>query len=152
MNVLLTLHALVSVALLGAVSHQFAALFFRRSASSPTFVGRYTNVRDETFTNSIVVLFLVELVLGALLYPDYRLNVRIPFEEMSLGWAIGLFELKEHWAGIGIGLMPLYAHVWRRPGAAEHVIDRAALTTLVTLIVWWNFIVGHVLNNIRGLE
>jgi hypothetical protein len=79
------------------------------------------------------------------------LNARIPFEEMSLGWAIGLFELKEHFGGIGLGLLPQYAYTWRTELADTHRRDRIAITLLLSFIVWGNFLVGHVVNNIRGL-
>jgi hypothetical protein len=91
------------------------------------------------------------LIIGAVIYPAYRLNARIPFEEMSLGWAVGLFELKEHFAGIGLALLPMYAYTWRNEAGESHRRDRIALTLLLTFIVWWDFVIGHVLNNIRGL-
>ena len=98
------------------------------------------------------MLFLVELILGAIIYPAYRLGVRIPFEEMSLGWAIGAFELKEHFAGIALALLPFYACTWRAEAAEQLRTDRLAITAILAFVVWWDFLVGHVLNNIRGLE
>ena len=68
-----------------------------------------------------------------------------------MAWAIGLFELKEHFGGIGLGVLPLYVYTWRAEQADSHRRDRVVLTVLLALIVWWNFIVGHVVNNIRGL-
>jgi hypothetical protein len=32
----------------------------------------------------------------------------------------------------------------------EKAATRAIVTTLIAVIVWYSFIVGHVLNNIRG--
>jgi hypothetical protein len=93
----------------------------------------------------------VQVALGGLVYPSYRVDVRIPFEEMSLGWAIGLFELKEHFAGLGLALLPLYVLVWRPDSAATHRGERIAITLLLAFVVWWDFLVGHILNNLRGL-
>lgn len=112
---------------------------------------RYSAVRPQSFTVAIVLLYVVNVCLGAVLYPSYRLNVREPLEEMSLAWALGLFELKEHFGGIGLGLLPLYTYTWRAELADTHRRDRIALTVLLAVIVWWNFLVGHVVNNIRGL-
>jgi hypothetical protein len=64
---------------------------------------------------------------------------------------VGLFEVKEHWAGIGVGCLPLYLYVWRAERAQSHRADRLAVTLILSVIVWTDFLAGHVLNNIRGL-
>jgi hypothetical protein len=71
---------------------------------------------------------------------------------MSLGWAIGLFELKEHFAGLGLALLPYYAYTWKPELATTLRADRLLITLILAFVVWWDFLVGHVLNNIRGLE
>jgi hypothetical protein len=147
---LLISHGLVGVALLGAITHQMVSALRRRQVRSDSFLDRYTGVNQRTFTIAVLCLYPAGLILGAVIYPSYRLNVRIPFEEMSLGWAVGLFELKEHFAGIGLALLPMYAYTWRSEASALHRRDRVALTLILTLIVWWDFLIGHVLNNIRG--
>jgi hypothetical protein len=150
MTALLILHGLVGVALLGAITHQSVSLFRRSAARSGSFVDRYTGVNQRTFTAAVVSLYIAQLTLGAIIYPTYRLSVRIPFEEMSLGWAIGLFELKEHFAGLGVSLLPIYSYTWLSERQEKHRRDRVAVTLLLALIVWWGFLVGHILNNIRG--
>ena len=149
---LLILHGLLGVALLGALTHQAVSLLRGRAARGAAFLDRYAGARDRTFTVAIVVLFAAELALGAIVYPAYRLGVRIPFEEMSLGWAIGLFELKEHFAGLGLALLPYYAYTWKPERATTLRADRLVITLILAFVVWWDFMVGHVLNNIRGLE
>jgi len=148
---LLIFHSLVGVALLGGITHQTVSLLRRRTVRTGSFVDRYTGVTQKTFTIAVVSLYVANVALGALIYPSYRLNVRIPFEEMSLGWAIGLFELKEHFAGIGLAALPFYARTWQSGLAETQRRDRLAMTLLLAFIVWWDFLVGHVLNNIRGL-
>ena len=149
---LLVLHGLVGVALLGALTHQSVSTLRGRAASGVAFLDRYAGARDRTFTAAVVVMFVAELVLGAIIYPAYRLGVRIPFEEMSLGWAVGAFELKEHFAGLGLAVLPYYAYTWKPEVAQTLRVDRVAITLLLAFVVWWDFLVGHVLNNIRGLE
>jgi hypothetical protein len=148
---LLILHALVGVALLGGITHQAVSLFRRGTVRSGSFVDRYTGVSQKTFTVAVVSLYVINVALGALIYPSYRLDVRIPFEEMSLGWAIGLFELKEHFAGLGLAALPFYASTWRPAVAELRRRDRVAITLVLAFIVWWDFLVGHILNNLRGL-
>ena len=150
---LLIIHGLVGVALLGALTHQAVSVLRHPTKRTGSFVDRYTGVNQKTFTVTVVVLYLVGLTLGAVIYPNYRLNVRIPFEEMRLGWAVGLFELKEHFAGIGVGILPVYAYSWRAPTSdSSRERTRKILTVLLAAIIWWDFLVGHVLNNIRGLS
>jgi hypothetical protein len=36
------------------------------------------------------------------------------------------------------------------PLADESSRTRKALTAIIAFIVWWNFLVGHVVNNFRG--
>jgi hypothetical protein len=148
---LLILHSLVGVALLGAITHQAVSMFRTRTQRSDSFVDRYTGVNKKTFTVAVVSLYVVQVVLGAVIYPAYRLDVRIPFEEMSLGWAVGIFEVKEHFAAIGLSLLPIYAYTWRTGVQETHRRDRVAISLLLAIIVWWDFLVGHVLNNMRGL-
>jgi hypothetical protein len=150
-TVLLILHGLVGVALLGAITHQTVSVLRRGPARRGTFLERYAGVYRQTFTKAVLCLYPAGLLLGAVIYPAYRLNVRIPFEEMSLGWAVGLFELKEHFAGIGLAVLPMYAYSWRPESEESHHRDRVALTLLLTFVVWWDFLIGHILNNIRGL-
>jgi hypothetical protein len=147
---LLILHGLVAMALLGAITHQTVSVLRRRQARSGSFLNRYTGVNQRTFTIAVLCLYPAALLIGAIIYPSYRLNVRIPLEEMSLGWAVGLFELKEHFGGIGLAVLPMYAYTWRSEAGESHRRDRIALTLLLTFVVWWDFLIGHVLNNIRG--
>jgi hypothetical protein len=90
-------------------------------------------------------------VLGSVIYPAYRVDVRVPFEELGLLWAVGLFEVKEHAGGIGVFVLPLYAVAWRSAGDSSTLTDRRMITAFIAGVVWFDFIAGHLLNNIRGL-
>ena len=83
-TLLLILHGLTAVALLGAVSHQAASLFFRQTTPGGAFVSRYARVDAGRFTVPVIWLYLVVFVLGSVIYPAYRVDVRIPFEELGL--------------------------------------------------------------------
>lgn len=150
-QVLLILHALVSVALLGAITHQAFSVARKPTGSPGAFVNRFRMVYSPTFTNVVVLLFFVSSMLGALLYPRYRVEVRPTLEDLQLRAANGVFEIKEHFAAVGLGLLPAYWRLWRAPLVAEYEAARRYLTWILATIVWWNFIVGELLNNIRGL-
>lgn len=146
---LLILHALVSIALIGAITHQ-AAGTFRAPAPAHTFLGRYAATKGTVYTNAIVVLFLLNCILGDLVYPQYRLDVRTTLEDLNMRSANGIFEIKEHFAMIGAFMLPAYWLYWRAPLAPNAATARRWLTTILAFIVWWNLIVGHILNNIKG--
>jgi len=159
---LLLLHGFAAVALLGVLTHQAVAVLGARRrptpgpqaaapGAAPGFARRYTRVSARGFSTAVLVLYPVVSLLGGLIYPAYRLDVRIPLEEMQLGWAIGLFELKEHFIAVGLFLLPVYAAAWSAPHDEARPVLRDASTCLLTFITWFGFLVGHVLNNLRGL-
>ena len=151
-QVLVILHALLGVALLGAITHQaFAVARRRQTAPAQSFVDRFRGVNSPTFTNVIVLLFVVTSLVGGLLYPRYRIDVRPMLEDLQLRAANGIFETKEHFAAVALGLLPAYWLFWRPPLKLEYADTRKYLTWMLAFVVWWNFLVGEVLNNIRGL-
>src|SRR4051794_8479848 len=147
--ILLIAHALVAVTLVGAITHQTIGVWLPARTRGDSFVGRVRAVSPASYANAIVVLYLTTVALGAIIYPSYRLNVRIVLEQMQLYAANGSFELKEHFVTLGLGMLPAYWYFWRE-GGTDHARTRAALTALLAFVVWWSFVVGHVLNNIRG--
>ena len=151
--VLLILHALLAVALLGAITHQALSVLKISPAANGrwTFIDRFRGVDATAYTTPIVVLFAVTALGGALLYPQYRVDVRPALEDTQNVAANGVFEIKEHLVAIGLGLLPSYWLFWRRSNGPETAAPRRYLTWLLAFFVWWSFIVGHLLNNIRGL-
>jgi hypothetical protein len=150
--VLLILHALLAVTLLGAITHQALSVWLPARTQAESFVARMRAVTPASYANAIVVLYLATATLGAVIYPSYRINVRIVLEQLQLYAANGAFELKEHFVAVGLGMLPAYWYFWRRPLAPDHARTRAVLTAVLAFVVWWSFIVGHLLNNIRGFE
>jgi hypothetical protein len=150
--VLLIAHGLLAVALLGAITHQAVGVIARATAQGQrTFVNRFRSVNGPAYATPIVVLFVVTAVGGALLYPQYRIDVRPVLEDTQNSAANGVFEIKEHLIAIGLGLLPAYWLLWQQPLDAAAATARRAVTWLLAFFVWWSFIVGHVLNDIRGL-
>jgi hypothetical protein len=147
---LLIIHALVAVALLGAITHQTLAAWAPASARPSSFFGRFRAVPSASFANAVVVLYTVSALLGATLYLYFRVDIRPDLERAGHWQALGLFDIKEHFVAIGLALLPAYWVCWRRPRADESTRTRAALTSILAFIVWWSFVVGHVANNIRG--
>jgi hypothetical protein len=147
---LLIVHGLVAVALLGAVTHQTLAAWASADARRGSFFGRFRSVPSGSFANAVVVLYVVSALLGAILYLYFRVDVRPELERAGHWHVLGFFDLKEHFAAIGLALLPAYWVCWRRPHADESAQTRTALTSILTFIVWWSFLTGHVANNIVG--
>ena len=149
-TLLLIIHGLMAVALIGAVTHQAISVALPGRRPAVSFVGRVRVVTPTSYVGAIVVLYVITALLGAIIYPEYRLQVRIVVEQLGLWPAHGAFELKEHFLAVGLGLLPAYWHSWRQPLDPQYARTRVALTMILAFVVWWGFLTGHILNNIRG--
>jgi len=147
---LLIVHGLLAVALLGAITHQAVAVWWPVRATASTFVTKFRAVPSTSYVSAIVVLYLLTMVLGAIIYTHYTISARIAIIQLQLWKPYGLFEIKEHFAALGLGILPAYWYFWRVPNAPGGARVRAMLTALLAVIVWWNFLIGHIINNLRG--
>jgi hypothetical protein len=147
---MLIIHGLVAVALLGAVTHQTLAAWATAGARPGSFFGRFRTVPPASFANAVVVLYAVSTVLGGFIYLYFRVDIRPELERAGHWPALGFFDIKEHFVAIGFALLPAYWICWRRPNANEPTQTRTMLTSLLAFIIWWGFLTGHIVNNIRG--
>jgi hypothetical protein len=141
---------LVAVALLGAITHQTLAAWGSADARPGSFIGRFRSIPSASFANAVVVLYAVSTLLGGIIYLYFRVDVRPELERAGHWHVLGFFDLKEHFAAIGLALLPAYWVCWRRPLANEPAQTRTALTSILAFIIWWGFLSGHVANNIMG--
>ena len=149
---LLIVHGLVAVALLGAITHQALASWAPVGAAPRSFFGRFRTVPAASFANAVTGLYIASALLGGIVYFYFRVDIRPALEQAGYWKALGLFDLKEHFVSIGLALLPTYWVCWRRPLANDSVRSRAILTAILAIIVWWSFLIGHVLNNLRGFD
>jgi hypothetical protein len=145
------LHMLFSVLLIGAVTHQALSFWKPHAASGRHILTSFRAVRSTAYTNTIAILYVIVVIGGAIVYPTYVLDVKKPLTDMNLRAAIGAFEVKEHIAIIGLAILPAYLTYWRHAETALELRARRALTIMVACFVWWNFVVGHVLTDLRGV-
>jgi len=148
-TVLLIIHSLMAVALLGAITHQAVSVWWPVKKRTGSFLSGFRAVPSMTYTNAVIVLFILTGILGSIIYTEYRLSIRVTLQDYRMYVPEGAFELKEHVAAIAFGLLPAYWYYWKR-AAADHAFPRAMVTGLLAVIVWYSFLTGHVLNNIRG--
>jgi hypothetical protein len=148
-SILLILHGILAVLLLGAITHQAVGVVWPVSKRSPGFLSAVRGVNGMNYTNAVIVLFLVTFVVGTIIYPTYRVNVRTVLQEYRDFKPEGMFEMKEHLLALSLALLPVYWFFWRRASDANRVA-RTLVTSILAVAVWWSFLTGHIINNIRG--
>jgi hypothetical protein len=148
-SILLIIHGILAVFLLGAITHQAVGVAWPVTKRGSGFFQAVRGVNGMSYTNAVVVLFLVTFALGCIIYPTYRVSVRTVLQEYRDFKPEGMFEMKEHLLALSLAMLPVYWLFWRRASDANRVA-RAGLTTLIALAVWWGFLTGHIINNIRG--
>jgi hypothetical protein len=148
-SILLIVHGILAVFLVGAITHQAVGIAWPVTRRATGFFNAVRGVNGMSYTNAVVVLFVVTFALGCLIYPTYRVNVRTVLQEYRLFKPEGMFEMKEHLLALSLALLPVYWLFWRRASDANRGA-RVALTNLLAFAVWWSFLTGHIINNIRG--
>ena len=151
-SILFVVHALLAVALLGALTHQAASVLMpvRAGADAGGFVSRFRAVHGASYAAAVCVLWIVTFVFGAWIYTKYRMYVRIPIEQEGFWKTLGVFELKEHLATICLGLLPIYWYFWKNARDPQNDGARKWLTVVLCAMCWFIFLVGHIVNNVRG--
>jgi hypothetical protein len=134
--------------LIGAITHQTLGVFWPRRPGQTNFVANARGIRPQLYVSAVIALYVITFLIGAFLYPTYRVFVRPPLEDLQLTYAIGLFEIKENFAAIGLALLPSYWYFWTQTD--KYVMTRRAVTAIYFVTIWYNFVAGHILNNVRG--
>jgi hypothetical protein len=151
-TILMIVHGLLAVTLLGALTHQAMSVLapVRAGAAPGGIVTRFRAVQGAGYATAICLLWVVTFIFGAWIYTKYRMYVRIPIETQGYWKTQGVFELKEHLAVIGLGLLPIYWYFWKNARNPEYDSPRRWLTVVLAVMVWYMFLVGHIVNNVRG--
>src|SRR3954466_4973096 len=129
-TILIIVHGLCAVALLGAVTHQAMSVLkpVRQGAGPGGFITRFRSVQGAGYATAVCVLWIVTYFFGAWVYTKYRMYVRIPIEQAGFWKTQGVFELKEHLATIGLGLLPVYWFFWKNARNPEYDVARNGIT------------------------
>ncbi len=93
-RVLLLIHAALGFGVLAITLH---VLWFAWKGA-----GRAAAVRARRYAGIAWPMYLAALVSGALVYPAYMVTVRKPWLEANRPAMVGWFEIKEHWAALGL--------------------------------------------------
>jgi hypothetical protein len=150
-TILFIIHALLAVALLGALTHQAAALLAPpRAGAAGGFMTHFRSVSGPRYATAVCVLWVLAFIFGGWIYTKYRIYVRIPMEQQGFWKTQGVFELKEHVVTFGLGLLPIYWYLWKNARDAAYASARKWLTVVLASICWYAFLIGHIVNNVRG--
>ena len=149
-TILLIVHGLLAIALLGALTHQAMAVLTPKRQVAGNFVHRFRTVPAAGYATAICVLWVLTFIMGAWIYAKYRVSVRLPLEQAGFWKTLGVFELKEHVVTLGLAALPAYWCFWRNAGNPAYDSARKWLTVVLAGMIWFSFLVGHVVNNVRG--
>ena len=143
---LLVLHGLSAAVLGGAAVHN-ATLAWSR-----VLRGARTALRlRRVYPPVIAVAYLLTFGLGLWLYPQFRVEVRAAYLDIHYPLLTALFEVKEHWLAIGLGLLAYLVPSSRHAATGEErdalLYDVACLA--LGVIVASAAVVGLILTAVR---
>jgi hypothetical protein len=150
---LLVLHAVGAAALVGAATHQ---LLWCRGYLRGNYAA---SERERGMARLSAALYLLTFLLGAALYPTYKVRVRAvwfdaPLPTVDLSWVGRLFDIKEHWVALGaVAALVLvwlgrFAHPARGPASARLYVG---LSLVVCATTWAGAIIGLVVASYRAV-
>jgi hypothetical protein len=146
-RLLVLLHAAAAIVLVGSSTHHaLVTLSYLR--------GRFKVRLGRIYAATVVVAYSITFLLGALAYPTYRYHVRALYFDRHAVWASNLFDIKENFAALGLPLaigVFVLSRVMRPKEDGSMLVGYAAMSFLVTFIVWFNVISGVLLTMERGV-
>src|SRR5580658_8617049 len=146
----LFVHLILAVGLLGALTHQAMAVALPVRHAAGGIVARFRAVPAAGYATAVCVLWVLTYIVGSYIYTKYRIGIRIPLEVGHYYKTGGFFDFKEHVATLGLVLLPAYWYFWKNAQNPDYDNARKGVTLVLAVMVWFLFIVGHVLNNTRG--
>ena len=146
-EVLLLAHLFVTIVLVGSLGHNLLVVvkYVRGKFGRQKLEWLYVRVGLWSY--------VIVYVLGALIYPAYRVHIRHHYFDPELPWATGLFEVKEHWGAVGVALFFVYYFLRKNmqpEKEREKLFFYVALCVLLNVIVWYKVVVGCYLSLLKG--
>ena len=143
---LLFLHLIAAACVLGSAIHLAIRVF-------GYWRGRVIKVdQEKLYAKLVVISYSVCYLLGAAIYPAFRVHARADYLDQQLPWATGLFEVKEHFATIGlisaIGIW-LISRAIGRSIARKWLPLYASLIAIVLLTLLYNVWSGWYLSILK---
>jgi hypothetical protein len=147
-RVLVLLHAAGAIVLVGASTHlALLTAGWLRGTMRRKQLGRL-------YPAVVAAAYAATYALGGLAYPAFRYHVRALYLDRHAVWASNLFDVKEHFASLGL---PLAAGALLLSRVLDLDEDRPLLAGFAvfvfgtTAIVWFNTISGLVITMVKGV-
>ena len=146
-SLLLLLHLFVTIVLVGSMTHNLLIVinYLRSKFGRQKLEWLYVKVSLWSY--------IIVYVIGALIYPAYRIHIRHEYFDPQLPWATGLFEVKEHWGAVGLALFFVYYFLRRSFKPAEEkekLFLYMSLCFVLNVILWYKVIIGCYLTLLKG--
>lgn len=114
--------------------------------------------KPQVQTHAAVLLtsYSIVLVLGAMLYPTYRVRVREDFLEKNFPLLHAMFEIKEHFATTGlvaaVGVFLIVRHAdWRNAPHRRYLPMWSFLLFVVFTVLAFNTVTGWYIASLRSV-
>jgi hypothetical protein len=146
-NPLLLAHLFITFVLVGAMTHNLFCI-------ADYLQGKFNRQKLELrYAGVSFWAYVIIYVTGALIYPAFRIYIRADYFDPQLPWATGLFEVKEHWGAVGLGMFLVY-YILRRnfkpSEEKEKLYLYVPLCLLLNIIVWYKIVFGCYLTLLKG--
>lgn len=146
-SLLLLVHLFVTFILVGSMTHNLLCVvdYLRGKFGRQKLEQLYVKVSLWAYT--------IVYVIGALIYPTYRIYVRHHYFDPELPWATGLFEVKEHWGALGLAMFFVYYFLRKSFQPAEEkdkLFFYVPLCLILNIILWYKIVVGCYLTLLKG--
>lgn len=117
--------------------------------------GSYTG-QVKMHTRILFISYAVVFTLGGMLYPTYRIRIRKDFLESAVPFVQPLFELKEHFASVGmmaaLGTLVLASLVdFKKPDAKAYVPLWIGLLVVILAVLGYNTVTGWYISTLRSI-
>ena len=120
--------------------------------------GRVMKVgHEKLYARLLGIFYAISFLLGAAIYPAFRVNVRAEYFDPHLPWATALFEIKEHLATLGLaataGIVLLSIAIDRPLTRAPRRLlpMYAGLIAVVLAVVFYNVWSGWYLSTLKAV-
>jgi len=146
-SILLLLHLFVTFVLVGCMTHGLLIV-------TSYMRGKFNRQKLELYYTKVALWsYVIVYIIGALIYPAYRIYIRHHYFDPKLPWATGLFEVKEHWGAVGLAMFFVLYFLRRNLHPVEDK-DKlwfyVPLFFLLNVIIWYKVVAGCYLSLLKG--
>ena len=146
-EILLLVHLFATFVLVGSMTHNLLIVvgYVRGKFGRQKLEWLYVRVS--------LWAYVIVYIIGALIYPAFRIYIRHDYLDPQLPWATGLFEVKEHWGAVGLALLFVYYFLRKSFRPAEErdkLFLYVPLCLLLNIILWYKVIVSCYLTLLKG--